>query len=501
MTIVETSAGRVRGAVGEGVTVFRGVPYAAPPVGVRRFRAPQQVEPWTGVRDTLEFGPFAMQSALVLPTGDILMEPQGEGCLTLNVWTPGAGSGRHPVLVYIHGGAYHHGGTRYPSQDLSPLARDGDVVVVSVTHRLGALGYLYFGGLDPDFADTANVALLDLVAALEWVRDNIEAFGGDPGRVTVFGESGGGWKISNLLAMPVATGLFHGAIIQSGSYPHALSLEEADDRTGRLLAELRISRDRLDLLAEVPVERLVATEFRHDGLWGKITDDGSWQWDFEAAPVVDGTVLPREPFAPDSPEISAHIPLLVGVTRDEFAGAVGEMTFPRESDPVGKAVLAGLDRRRAERAIDFYRGDRGHLPGRSPFAEFLSDRLFLHPAVLQAERRIARGGAPVYEYIYSFGWPHEHGRAPHAGDIAFVFGNLANAAYPDPTPEAEKLSRMMRLTWAAFAHGGDPNNSGISRWEPYDLDRRSTFIFDVESRLESDPRRERRLLVESEARH
>jgi para-nitrobenzyl esterase len=492
MRAVETTTGRVRGLPArDGVTVFRGIPYAAPPLGELRFRAPVQAAPWAGVRDAFEFGPSAMQN-----NG---MPEQSEDCLTLNVWTPAADAGRRPIFVYLHGGGYGGGGTRGRTQDGSRLAREGDVVVVSITHRLSTLGYLYLGGLRDSASDTANVGLLDIVHGLQWVRDNISGFGGDPERVTVWGESGGGWKISNLLAMPAAAGLFHGAIIQSGSFPHALTPEEADDRARRLLFDLEIPLDRLDLLAAVPAERLLAPELPIEDGAGRLRNDGTWQWRHRNAPVVDGEVLPREPFAPDSPAISAGVPLMIGVTRDEFSVAEDPLIFPRQSDPVEKAVLAGLPRGRAEEAIAFYHADVGGLPGRSAIAEFVADRLFFYPAVLQAERRFMLGGAPVYHYLYSWGWPSHDGRAIHTGDMAFVFGNLT----PDDVPEhsdAEHLARTMRKTWAAFAHsGGDPNHEGLPEWDPYDLEHRATFVFDAHPRLESDPRGARRRLVESEA--
>src|ERR1035441_10484085 len=324
--VVKTTNGDVQGLVKDGVQVLKGIRYGAAPVGPLRFMPPQRPKPWKGVADATEFGAPAIQMAppisaspatdfgrqlATIYTTPAEIKIQNEDCLFLNVWTPGLGGGTgRPVMVWLHGGGFAYGSGAWPIYDGANLAKKGDVVVVTVNHRLNVFGYLYLaqiGQLGNDaYAKSGNAGMLDLVAALEWVRDNIEAFGGDPGNVTIFGESGGGGKVSTLMAMPGAKGLFHKGIVESGSTLRVGSREDANKAAERLVAQLGITPNRMDDLQKAPMDKLLATMHSMAGSNAP-----------RLGPVVDGRSLPRNPFDPDAPSITASVPMLIGTNRSE----------------------------------------------------------------------------------------------------------------------------------------------------------------------------------------
>src|ERR1700733_3909858 len=325
--VVETNCGKIRGVVENGINVFKGVPYAEPPEGDLRFRAPRKLQPWTGVRDAFEFGNRAMQddNAFALPPallkliGGRELPPMSENCLVLNVWTPAVNDGRkRPVMFWCHGGAFIAGSGDSPWYEGTNLCRKGDVVVVTINHRLGAFGYLHLGEFREEFAASGNAGMLDIVAALRWVRDNIAAFGGDAGNVTIFGESGGGAKVSVLMAMPAAHGLFHKAIMQSGVAVTVMDRGNATETAAAMLNELGLDKKQIGKLHEISFENLIKAQTAVLAKVGSGLSALANRRRLGFNPVFDGKVLPQHPFEPSAPQISANVPLMIGTNKDEM---------------------------------------------------------------------------------------------------------------------------------------------------------------------------------------
>ena len=502
--IVETAAGKVRGAVIDGIATFKGIPYGAPTDGEQRFMPPTPPEPWTGVRDALAYGPSAPQPkgnafnitpeiSALFGTGKPL--PESEDCLVLNIWTPGTDDARRPVLFWCHGGGFTVGSGSGGWADGTALARGGDVVVVSVNHRLGPLGYLYLADLlGPDYSASGSAGMLDLVSALHWVRDNIAAFGGNPANVTIFGESGGGAKVSMLLAMPASQGLFHKAIIQSGPGVRMCPRDKATKYARSVLRRLGITSKNTHALHEMPAERLIAAH-------SAVTRRNPY---YILEPAVDGAILPRAPFEPTAPEISAHIPLMIGTTKDEVTLFVANIpflgTFSRESvaSPLALRLAARVMAARSARRILQAYADPG-VPTQVRFANLASDTTMRMGSIQIAERQATTASAPVFMYLFAWESPALGGklRATHSLDVPFVFDNVARAAgMTGDLPEAHALARKVSQAWIAFARSGMPEHADLTPWPAYTPDERATMILDNACRVELDPGREQRLAWE-----
>ena len=494
--IAVTSFGKVRGAVSGDIKIFKGIPYGGNTGGKNRFMPPTKPVAWTGVRDALAFGPTAPQT-VGENRGANARPIESEDCLVLNVFTPSLGSAaKRPVMVWLHGGGFSTGSGSGAILDGTNLAHSGDVVMVTLNHRLNVLGFTYLGEqAGPDFALSGGVGLIDLVAALEWVRDNIAHFGGDPNLVTIFGQSGGGRKVATLMSMPSARGLFHRAIIESGAVLRLTTQENAIQYSQLLLAELGLRRDQTRELQSVPLDRLLAA----NAAALKKTDQTAPGYTANS-PMVDGEAIPTNPWDPAGPALSAKIPLLIGWARTEE-------TFYHRPTPEKLALDdAGLAERAAKRlgmdptrVIEAYR--KAH-PDASPWDLYILIATD-HPRGIYArelaKRKAAQAAAPAY--LYRFDWETPEGgghmRSPHTIEIPFVFHNIAIAGpLISKMPEAHALSEKVSASWVAFARTGDPNTAGVPRWPAYSAGSRNTMLFNNTVRVEQDPDRGPRQVME-----
>jgi para-nitrobenzyl esterase len=508
--VVETAAGKVRGYTRNGIFTFKGIPYAASTGGANRFLTPAKPKPWTGVRSSLYYGqvcPQGPRTGWAVDENAFMFEwddgQPGEDCLRVNVWTPGINDNRkRPVLFWIHGGGYSAGsGQELKSYDGENLARHGDVVVVSVNHRLNSLGYLNLAEYGPRWADSANVGMLDLVASLEWVRDNIGNFGGDRNSVTIFGQSGGGGKVGVLMAMPSAKGLFHKAIIESGSSLRQSAPESSAKLAAGVLSELGLSGSQIDRLQELPYEQVVAAgvtaQRKLVPRGGNIPGSGTGvNW----GPTVDGRILPQHAFDPAAPAISSDVPMIIGTVLNEFTTGIGHPEY--ESMTLDEARRR-VDARYGAKTGRILEAFQKAYPSAKPFD--LMSLIFATPtrqnAITQAERKAAQKAAPAYLYWFTWQTPVLNGRprAFHCSELPFVFDNTDRcAAMTGGTQEARELGAKMSESWINFARKGDPNHSGIPKWAAFTTEKVPTMIFDNKCELKIDPAGEaRRTVIEA----
>ncbi|WP_428484982.1 carboxylesterase/lipase family protein [Rhodopila sp.] len=505
--IVETTAGKVLGVVDEQIVSFRTIPYAAATSGMNRFLPPCPPAAWSGLRDCTSFTGHSPQAGLApVPIPDLAdfsgapdASPETEDCLTVNIWTPAADpAARRPVMVWFHGGAFAYGNANAPRLRGTRLARRNDVVVVSVNQRLNIFGHLdlsAFGG--EAFRHSGNAGTLDMIAALEWVRDNIVAFGGDPGNVTIFGESGGGGKVSTLLAMPRAAGLFHRAIIQSGAAVRLRTRERALALTECVRQHLGSSAATIDALQTVSVEQLLAAIGPAQQALGPSPTLLFDRYPF--GPVVDGDLLPAHPFDPTAPDVSADIPLIIGDMKDETANflAVDERVWHRTlTEQQMREKVASIAGTQTDRVLDLYSRLYGHLNPAERLIAITTDSNFRIRSLVLAQRRAAKNRAPVWMYSFDWETPVLGGRlkAPHAMDVPFTFNTLDLTNATGGSREAQALSDTMSSVWATFARNGTPRHASIPDWPAYDARTRATLILDKVCRIENDPRGEGRRL-------
>ena len=492
--VAETAAGRVVGVTSEGVHVFKGIPYGAS----TRFMPPKKPESWTGVREAIAYAgrspqaPAAVQRPeLATVWGPVDTLPVGEDCLTLHVWTPGLDNAKRPVMVWLHGGAFSYGSANSPRYDSTRLARRNDVVVVAVNHRLNIFGHLDLSAIGGErFAQSGNVGVLDLVLALQWVREHAARFGGDPGNVTIFGQSGGGGKSSALLAMPSAKGLFHKAIIQSGASVRFAERERTTRLADAVLSHLGLRPDQLDALQALPLTRLQEAVAPAQATLPRPRYPLLDRYNF--GPVIDGAVLPSQPFDPAAPVISDDVPIMIGGTKDETAiffapdDAVWNRTITEDELRKRVTSVAGDS---AEKLLAYYkRRDPAASPTDRLIAALTASN-FAVRSVLLAERKAKRGKAPVWMYSLDWQTPAFGGRlkSPHSVDVPFVFDTLHVIGEAHHKPAAQALADRVSRTWATFARTGNPANETIPAWQAYTLDRRTTMIFDDVCKVVDDP--------------
>jgi para-nitrobenzyl esterase len=519
--VTETAFGKVRGVESRGIKIFKGIPYGASTAGSNRFMPPLDPASWTGVRDALEYGPSAPQhdptpphSSSAAPQASLSVKappgpsifralgtnppgkPTGEGedCLVLNVWTPALRDGRkRPVMLWLHGGGFRGGSGSNPGWDGTNLCLRGDVVVLTINHRLNVMGFANFSAFNSDFAASGEAGMLDIVQALRWVRANIEQFGGDPNTVMIFGQSGGGRKCETLLAMPSAKGLFHRAAIESGIAVKVVDLEVATRNAEMLLAKLGVPTTDVRRVQKLPLDQIMAA---HYAINRELGNDDLDTKGF--APSVDGNILPQHPFSPSASPVSADVPVMIGSTRTEFTGLTTDsalFSLDEEGMRTQTKKLLGAE---SAAMIELY---RKHNPGATPsdlYFLIASDYTYGAKTWKVAERRAALGGAPVYLYYFAWSSPVQGGalRSPHNIEWPFAFDNIKIcASLTGDGPEAMALADKVSDAWIAFARTGNPNVPKLPHWPAFNAASRATMIFDNVCTVADDPLREQRLAM------
>ena len=487
--VVATSNGPVRGYRDGGLQIFKGLRYAAPPLGALRFQPPQKPAPWTEPADAISLGAPAIQVGVApgdTTGGRSAGDPPAPGqpgtdedCLFINVWTPRL-TGQRPVMVWLHGGGFANGSGGAAMYDGAALARRGDVVTVTVNHRLNVFGYLSLAELG-GHPSSGEAGMLDIVAVLEWVRDNIAAFGGDPGNVTIFGESGGGMKVTLLLAMPPARGLFHRAIIQSGPWLKAVGKDAATGHARALLERLGVEPGKLEKLASLSAAEIQAA--------AAAVTSGNVIGGF--SPSVDGIALPSGPFDPAAPALSADVPVLIGTNKDE--ATLFLFADPKFGDYTEEDLAKRARQSAGDKAEALIAAARETFPDYSPShlaSAVQTVTMMWRDSIAMAERKAAQGAAPAYMYLLEWETPRGRGRlrSPHALEIPLVFDNVETSRnFVGNGHAPQTLAEQMSEAWLAFARTGSPATPALPDWPAYEPGRRATMVFNLESRVVDDP--------------
>ncbi len=492
---VKTKYGAVRGLLRDGVQQFWNLQYGAPTSGIRRFQPPQAPAAWTGVQDHFQVGtrcfqqPGAGEPAPVVLAMNRL-EPESEDCLRLNVFTPGTDNKARPVMVWMHGGGFTSGSGNYLIYDGTYLAKKEDVVVVSVTHRLNIFGFLHLADLGGEqWAGATNAGMQDLVAALQWVKDNIAQFGGDPDRVTIFGQSGGGSKTTTLMAMPAAKGLFHRAIAQSGAALRGITASDASAATERWLARLNINSKQLERLQSLTPQQIQEALYAQPAIPG-----------LGSGPVIDGKVIPRHQWDPAAPDFSASVPLLAGSVATEN-GWLGPPPFELTDTELLSLFTSGLankDTSQGQRLLDLYRSHYPQLRNRMLWLTAEADNSRRRNAQQLNTLKHAQGKAPSWLYYFNWFSPVHDNRmgSYHTLDIPFVFNNVdVGASMTGAGKERYQLAHVMSAAWAAFARTGNPDHADMPHWPAFNPTDYPTMVFGNEVALRLDPNRDERLAL------
>lgn len=510
-SVAQTANGKVLGYISNGIFVFKGIPYGESTAGENRFMPPVKPKPWTDIKSALAFGstcPRTFRGGWLNNEEKFLMQWSdgipGEDCLSVNVWTSKLDNSKRPVMVWIHGGGFTSGSSEeLPAYDGENLVKRGDVVVVSLNHRLNIFGFLDLSEIGGEkYASSGNVGMLDIVAALEWIRDNIANFGGDPGNVTIFGQSGGGSKVGTLLGMPSAKGLFHKAIVQSGSGLRQREKTSTTQVATEVMNTLKLNKSSLKDIHTLPWQTLLETSASVPaainaklpntptfGFGGGGVARAGW------GPVVDGKIIPQHTFDPVASEISKDIPMMIGTVANEssaaFANPAGELTTLEDI----KARLEPVYGDRAPAIIEAY---QKNFPNAGP-PELISLMGSLRTnAIKQSELKTAQGGAPVYLYWFTWKTPVLDGRPRsfHCSELAFVFDNIDRCINATGGgKQARDLAAKMSTAWINFAKTGNPNHDGLPEWKSFTAENGETMVFDNQPELKNDPDREARMII------
>jgi len=494
--IAATRYGKVRGLLKEGVHQFWGVPYAASTAGANRFMAPQPPAAWSGVKDHFQIA----LNALIQPGGEEpapvvtavnRLSPQGEDCLNVNVFTPGLDNAARPVMVWMHGGGFSAGAGNYLLYDGTNLAKKEDVVVVSINHRLNIFGFLHLADIGGEkWAQSTNVGVQDLVATLQWIKDNIENFGGDPDRVTIFGQSGGGGKTTTVMAMPSAEGLFHRSIAQSGWAFRGVSADDASEAAERFLGKLGLRNNQLDRLQAMNYKQI------QDAYYSEPTIAG-----LGTGPVIDGKIIPRHQWDPTAPSYSANVPLMMGSTETEN-GWLGPPPYElSDADTLERfsTRLTHNDTAQGRQLLDMYKRIHPDMRNQMLWLTAESDNTRRWAAQHMGRLKYEQGTAETYLYFFDFHSPVHNNRmgSYHTLDIPFVFYNMDLGASMTGSSQARyKLGHVMSAAWAAFARNGNPNHADMPNWPAFNPRQYPTMMFGDSVRMENDPNRETRLALD-----